>query len=94
MFFFFGTVSNVSEETQDTQVSITEDDTTTNEHPPRKKMKLYSSSDAQIAELLKESINQRNANEKMLEQDEDRHFFFLFLEISKESPSKEKWMLR
>jgi hypothetical protein len=56
-------------------------------------MKLSSSSDAQIAELLKESINQRNTNEKMLEQDEDRHFFFFFLEISKESPSKEKWML-
>jgi hypothetical protein len=89
MFFFFGTFSNVSEETQDTQVSITEDDTTTNEHPQRKKMKLSSSSDAQIAELLKESINQRNTNEKMLEQDGDRHFFLSLLGDFK-SPRRKK----
>jgi hypothetical protein len=53
-------------------------------------MKLSSSSDAQIAELLKESINQRNTNEKMLEQDEDRHFFLFLLRDFKRVPVERK----
>jgi hypothetical protein len=68
-----------------------EDDTATTEQPSRKKIKLSSKRDGtrtddQVAKLLKESIN---ANEKILEQDEDRHFFLSLLGDFK-SPRRKK----